>query len=602
MCGIVGIIGEQLPEWIEDMNTAQRHRGPDDGGVYRDSEHGLALAMRRLSIIDMAGGRQPMTSADGRYTLVFNGEIYNAPELRAELVAVGEQFVTDHSDTEVLLKLLSRGGRDALPRLNGMFAFAFYDRIAARLLCARDRMGIKPFYYTLQSGRFAFASELKSLLVLPFIRRRVDRQSLFHYLSLLYVPGACSIIEGVQRLPGGHYLEYDVISGQLDSGKWWTLEFAPDNKASVEEWTVRIRAALDASVRRWSMADVPIGASLSGGLDSSAVVAIARNAGVDVRTFSLGFAGAGEERWNELPLARRVAERWGTRHEEIILQPESLIDDLGTMVAALDEPYAGGLPSWDVFKLMARSVKVGLTGTGGDELFGNYGKWLPLERRLPRVYLSRPADRVDARMFAERFFHRFYYFPDAEKRAILADGGDGCEDTAALLFARFRAAGCVDSRDAVAAMDIATQLPDEFLHMTDRFSMAHSLEARTPLLDNELVDLVRRIPARLRTSRYDYKSLLRRAVAPYLPPELVGAPKKGFVIPLGSWLRGRLKGLASDLLDPRRLAAQGIFSPDFHRLYVAPHMAGAADHTQRIWAVLMFQLWYEGAVSDGGLS
>lgn len=599
MCGIVGIHGPQSAEWVERMNKAQIHRGPDDSGIYRDADHAVSLAMRRLSIIDLAGGHQPMVSADGRYVLVYNGEIYNAPDLRIELERAGEHFVSDHSDTEVLFKVLQREGRAALPRFNGMFAFAFFDRSAGRLLCARDRMGIKPFYYTCQAGRFAFASELKSLLALPFISHNIDRQSLFHYLSLLYVPGEHSIIDGVLRLPPAHYLDYDLASGRCEVASWWRMHFEPDNGVADAEWPERIRATLDGAVRRWSMADVPVGASLSGGLDSSAVVAVARNAGVDVRTFSLGFSGAGEAAWNELPLARQVAERWDTRHEEIVLRPETLLDDLDQMVAALDEPYAGGLPSWNVFKLMGRSVKVGLTGTGGDELFGNYGKWLPLERRLPRLYLARRTRRVDAAMFAERMFDRFYYFSDADKRAFLTDGGAGCEDTSAMLFGCFQGAGEADARDAVAVTDIGTQLPDEFLHMTDRFSMAHSLEARTPFLDNEFVNLVRRIPAHMRTNRREYKGLLRQAVAPLLPAELLQAPKKGFVIPLGLWLRGRLSGLVQELLDPKRLAQEGIFRPDFYQRYVVPHLAGNADHTQQIWAVLMFQLWHEQMLGNG---
>ncbi len=421
------------------------HRGPDDQGSFHDTEARLSMAMRRLlSIIDLAGGHQPMVSDDGRFALVYNGEIYNAPELRRRLEIAGDRFVTDHSDTEVLLRLLQREGIDALPKLNGMFAFAFFDRKAGRLLCARDRMGIKPFYYTLKKGRFAFASELKSLLALPFVGRDVDRQSLFHYLSLLYVPGERSIIDGVLRLPPAHYLDYDLASGRCHVDCWWRLRFEPDNGVAAEEWLRAYPRGVDGAVRRWSMSDVPIGASLSGGLDSSAIVAVARTQ-VMTRTFSLGFDGVGEAKWNELPLAHRVAERWDTQHEEIVLQPEALLDDLKPMVAALDEPYAGGLPSWSVFKLMGRSVKVGLTGTGGDELFGNYGKWLPLERRLPRLYFARRADRVDPEMFGKRMFDRFYYFRDADKRAILADAGAGCDDTRAMLFGRFlkgRGGGC----------------------------------------------------------------------------------------------------------------------------------------------------------------
>lgn len=593
MCGIVGIHGQQPSEWIDRMNTLQFHRGPDDGGVYRDNKRELSMAMRRLSILDVDGGNQPMVSEDGRYVLVYNGEIYNAFQLRQQLERLGDQFVSDHSDTEVLFRLLQRYGVEALSKLNGMFAFAFFDSRTERLLCARDRFGIKPFYYTLQGARFAFASELKSLLSLPFVGREVDRQSLFHYLSLLYVPGDHTMVDGLMKLPPGHFLEYDLTTRCCEVSKWWSMRFKPDHEVRADEWPERILGVLDGAVRRWSISDVPVGVSLSGGLDSSALVAVACNAGVDLKTFSLGFSGSAEADWNELPLARLVANKWGTCHEEIVLRPENLLDDLYQMVASLDEPYAGGLPSWEVFKIMGSNVKVALTGTGADELFGSYGKWLPLERRLPRLHLARSAACVDGLMFSNRFFDRFYYFKDPDKRSILVDWGIGCQNTADMLYSLFQLAGDADSRDAVAETDFGTQLPAEFLHMTDRFSMAHSLEARTPFLDNEFVELVGRIPARLRTARGDYKGLFRKAVSALLPTELLRAPKKGFVIPLCNWLRGPLSGLVEHLLNPQILEKQGIFSPFFYQRYVSTHLSGQADHTQKIWAVLMFQLWHE---------
>lgn len=585
MCGIVGILGAQEPGWIAAMNAVQVHRGPDDDGVFRDDE--VALAMRRLAILDLSGGRQPMESADGRYVLVYNGEIYNAPDLRRVLEAAGERFRTDHSDTEVLLRLLELKGQAALPLLNGMFAFALYDRRDGTLLCARDRMGIKPFYWLNQGGRFAFASELKSLLTLPFVERRVDRASMFHYFSLMYVPGEATILEGINRLAPGHLLRFRPGTEPAVE-RWWAPEFHADHTVPAAEWPGRIAGTLEQAAKRWTLSDVPIACSLSGGLDSSALVGFLARSGMRLKTVSLGFSAPGEEDWNELPIARAVAAKWGTEHQEIVLDPNSLLDDLAAMVWHLDEPYGGGLPSWNVFQAMSRSVKVGISGTGGDELFGNYGKWRPLEGGpLTRLLGGR---QPDADGFRRQVFERFYYLPDADKRRLLADVDD-CKDTAALLWKHFAGAGG-GVRDRMAVTDMGTQLAEEFLMMTDRFSMAHSLEARTPFLDNDMVALALSIPSSLRTHRRDLKGLLRRAVTEVLPSQAVSAPKKGFVIPLGRWLRGRLRPLCERLLAPERLADQGLIRPDFHAEFVAPHLAGKTDHTPRVWAALMFQLWH----------
>jgi asparagine synthase (glutamine-hydrolysing) len=589
MCGIAGIHGAQDDGFIDAMNDSQRHRGPDDDGVFRDRAVGLSLAMRRLAIIDLAGGLQPMSTADGRYTLVYNGELYNARELRADLEAAGERFSTDHSDTELLLRLLVREGDAALPRLNGMFAFCLYDRVRGTLFAARDRFGIKPFHYVAAGGCFAFASELKSLLTLPFVPRTLDRQSLFHYMSLMYVPGTDTILEGVKRLGPGESLTYRLADRTIDIVRWWRPAIRPSLDYAAAEWPERLRGVFRDAVKRWTLADVPIACSLSGGLDSSAIVGALAEAGLSVRTVSLGFAGAGEDAWNELPLARAVAAHWGTEHREIILDPADLLDDLIDMVWHLDEPYGGGLPSWTVFKLMSEDVKVGLTGTGGDELFGNYGKWQSLEGgRL--AGLLRPRE-IDAARFEADFFDRFYYLSDADKRRHVIAGSHHSAATAALLYERYSGAeGGI--RDRVAVTDIETQLAEEFLMMTDRFSMAHSLEARTPFLDNEFAALALSVPASLRTMRGDLKGLLRRTVAPLVPDAIRNAPKRGFVIPLKLWLRNRLRPLAERLLEPGRLAKQGIFRPEFHAAFVRPHLDGQADHTNRVWAAIMFQLWH----------
>lgn len=595
MCGIAGIAGAQEDAWIEAMSAGIVHRGPDDDGVYRDRDAGLALAMRRLAIIDIESGRQPMRTPDGRFTIVYNGEIYNAAALRAELEAAGGRFATDHSDTEVLLRLYARHGEACLDRLNGMFAFAVHDRERGTLFLARDHAGIKPLYYTEQGGRFAFASELKALLALPFVGRELDRASLSHFMSLMYVPGEDSILRGVRRLPAGHSLTFRLRERDLRTARWHRPAFRPDPRPDREAWRRRIRGTMQAAVSRWSISDVPVACSLSGGLDSSSIVGLLAAGGRAPETFSVGFTGAGEEAWNELPLARLVAQKWGTRHHELVLKPEALLEDLLRMVWHLDEPYGGGLPSWLVFREMARSVKVGLTGTGGDELFGNYGKWRELEGSPWNPFRPRGAD---AAAFRRQFFERYYYLPDGVKAAgVLA--GPAQPPTGDLLFRLFEADSHLGIRDRIAATDLATQLPEEFLFMTDRFSMAHSLEARTPFLDRELMDLAYAIPAQLRTSRRDLKGLLRDAVSDLLPPELLRAGKRGFVIPLKVWLRGVLRPVVERMLDPARLQRQGLFGPDFHGAYVRPHLEGRADHTSVVWAAFMFQLWHHVYIDIG---
>lgn len=594
MCGIVGLIGFENPSWVQEMNRTQFHRGPDDGGVYFDEHNTVSLAMRRLAIIDLEGGEQPIVSSDGRYAIVYNGEIFNAPELRRALEAEGVTFSSDHSDTEVLFRLIQREGTSCLAKLNGMFSFAFWDREKRELLLGRDRFGIKPLHYLESGSTFAFASEIKSLKALPVDVGALDAESIYHYFSLHYIPGPQTAYSAIKRVPPGSFLKYSLKDRSVDVQPFWQMQFTPENGLSREDWCRAIREELGAAVSRWAWSDVPVAISLSGGLDSSAIAGLAVQQGVNLKSFSLGFSGEGEEDWNELPLARKVAEKWGMEHEEIILDPKVLLDELPQMVASLDEPYGGGLPSWFVFKGIAEQFKVAVTGSGGDELFGNYGKWRSLEAKWLRRFGRHRSLDVTEENFRTNMFDQFYYASDSFKKGLFA-GADFVDNaTSGLLYERFLNAarkGASIARDAHAIMDCETQLCDEFLLMTDRFSMAHSLEARTPFLDNGFVDLVLRIPPEIRTSRSDLKGLLRDSVAPLLPSELVGAPKKGFVIPLGKWLRTELKDVVRELLSEEKLKQQGLFNPKFVSCRLTEHQAGRKDHTYFLWPMLMFQLW-----------
>lgn len=643
MCGIAGIVGRQDPSWLGRMNALLVHRGPDDWGEYRDPDTEVALAMRRLSILDLASGHQPMANADETLWIVFNGEIYNSPEIRERLIKSGRVFKTTNSDTEVLLHLYAEKQERLLDELNGMFAFVIYDQKRKRIFGARDRIGIKPLYYVNQPGLFAFSSELKSLLTLPIVNRDLDFQSLYHYMTLLFVPGEQTIFGGIKRLAPGHYFSFDLSSRELSIRRYWQLRTdLQDANRSEDEWLEIIRHELREAVRRWTLSDVPVGCSLSGGLDSSTVVALLSELGYGpTKTYSLGFDSEDEAAWDELHLARKVAERYQTEHQEIILQPEELLDDLVSMVWHLDEPYGGGLPSWYVFRMMSQEVKVGLTGTGGDELFGNYGKFAPFENSpllrtanghpllaragaslpsfvwsgwrkavgaIPGTFLSpHHKDRLSQlgdicrAPFGSHYYANQVYLSDERKHSTVFNGRFATVDETAFYLQRLYDQAHTDPRNGVAYVDFQTQLPEEFLMMTDRFSMAHSLEARVPFLDHEFVETVFRIPAVVRTRPNDLKYLLKRAVGDMLPQELLTAPKKGFVIPITLWLRDQLRPLTEFLLSTDRLRQQGIFRPSFYSSYVEPHLNGRADFTWQVWAALMFQMWHSVFVEQRGV-
>jgi asparagine synthase (glutamine-hydrolysing) len=642
MCGIVGIAGRHQIDWVDRMNAALTHRGPDDQGVHQSPDQSVTLAMRRLSILDLAGGHQPMCNGDGTVWIVFNGEIYNSPELRRQLEQKGRRFRTANSDTEVLLHLYEEEGQMFVNRLNGMFAFVIHDQRRKVLFGARDRFGIKSLYYAHQDGRFAWASELKALITLPWIERDYDPQSVFHYMTLGYVPGEASIWKGIHRIPKAHTFTYDLERGSLTLQQFWRLNLTTIEGHSEDEWTERVRAELSAAVKRWSLSDVPIACSLSGGIDSAAVVGLLAEQGVPVRTYSLGFEGQGEEDLNELPLARQVAQRWGTDHHEIVLTPQALLDDLVSMVWSLDEPYGGGLPSWYIFREMAKDVKVAHTGTGGDELFGNYGRFRkyeadPLFRRamglrqtfpssadllgsLAAPFVS-PTEMVPSTVrwlgkgrllsrvpnllrqpFGERYPHAEWMTDDYKRRIVFGMDAEALDDTARFMQEIFDATGAPDLRSGLAAVDCQTLLVDEFLLMTDRFSMAYSLEARVPFLDHELVELVFRIPAAIRTRSSDPKYLLKRAVEDLLPRDIVTAHKRGFVLPTALWLRRELRPLAERLLAPDRLESQGIFKRDFYTTFVQPHLSGTHDYHPQIWFALMYQLWHVIFIEEAATS
>ncbi len=619
MCGIHGLIhldgAPVQSRWLTAMGDVTAHRGPDDEGQHIDGECGIA--MRRLSIIDLSGGHQPISTADGQLTIVCNGEIYNYRELRAELQAMGHRFKTG-SDSEVLLHGYAAWGDDVVPRLNGMFDFALWDARRRRLLIGRDRIGVKPLYVAQTGQRLAFATEAKALLQLPGMRTTLDRSALADYLHLGYVAAPRSIFEGIRKLPPATLLS--VENGQVREWRWWRMPEHIDHQSTESQWVERIRDGIDRAVRMQMVSDVPIGAFLSGGVDSSAVVAaMARHSEQPIRTYAIGFeGGAAEQLYNELPYARRVAKLFGTEHHEIVVKPD-VVRLLPQLVWHLDEPVADSafVTTYLVSEFARRDVKVILSGVGGDELFGGYRRYLGghyaqryaalpgWARRLASAAASRlPADRhhrwLNVARLAKGFVASAEMTADARyrsylqvlSRASVAQMLNPDIDTRAdALAGAFAAAGSADEINRLLAVDAETQLPDDLLLLTDKMSMAVSLECRVPLLDHELVEMAAAIPGELKVKGGRLKHLMKAALTPTLPDDILHRAKRGFGTPMGAWLKRELMPVVRELLSPRVVAQRGLFRPEAVSALVADHEASRLDGTDALLALLNLEVW-----------
>lgn len=606
MCGIVGMAsrtGVVDPERLRAMSATLVHRGPDSDGELLDGPVGLAA--RRLSIIDLEGGDQPIANEDGTAHVVQNGEIYNFRELRAELEQAGHRFST-RSDTEVLVHLYEELGEGFAERLRGMFAVAIWDSRRRRLVVARDRFGIKPLYYRDKSGELMFASELRAL---P--RGEVDPEALEAFLAFNSVPAPFSIFAGTHKLPAGHLLVWQ-------HGKTRVERYARPVPGEVRdedsvELAEELRARLRDSVRAHLIADVPVGVLLSGGVDSSLLAALAaQESGDAVHTFSIGFE---ERSFNELDDARSVASMYGTRHEELTLRPDAALL-LPRLAETFDEPFAdsSALPTYLVSELAARHVKVALSGEGGDELFGGYytyaadllalrvGRFAPgvrpLVERLPSSsrrasfdYKAKRFVRGAALPPLERH-HAWKEIFSPDLRAELTGRRPGF-DPVDLLRVRFGETEGAELLTRLQDVDLGTYLVDDLLVKTDRASMAHSLEARVPYLDPVVAGLAQSLPTRLKVRGLRKKVLLRKAAAPLLPRRIVYGRKRGFSIPAAAWLRGELEPFARDVLAPDTLRRQGFLRPEPVERLIASHVAGEEDLSRQLWGLLAFTLWHE---------
>jgi asparagine synthase (glutamine-hydrolysing) len=618
MCGIAGIVHSEpshsVPvELIHDMCTAIRHRGPDDFGHY--TQGCVSLGMRRLSIIDLHTGHQPMANEDGTVWIVFNGEIYNYRQLRQELMAKGHQFHTT-TDTEVIVHLFEEFGENCVQRLRGMFAFAIWDTRQQLLLLARDRLGIKPLYYAERPEGLIFASELKALLRYPDLPREIDPPALAEYFTHLCVPGELSIFKAIRKLPAAHILTFH--HGRVRLRRYWYVQPSADQERSEHEWTEQLRHRLAEVIRLHLVADVPVGAFLSGGLDSGAMVALMAQASAEpIRTFTVGFA-TDSGRFDERLPAKAIVNRYATQHQECLLTA-SVTDILPGIIQAFDEPFANSsaIPNWLVCQETARHVKVAMSGLGGDEVFGGYERYVGLQlgewyQRLP--WLLRRTISGLAQHLPHR--HDTSYLADRVKRFIAA-GEMSCADRYRSFITTFSDPADILHPDLYASLgmqefyydrtirtlqvqqavdlglftDLYLYLPDDLLTLTDRISMAHSLEVRVPFLDHELVEFLAQMPARLKVKRLQKKILFRQAVSPWLPAEHLRRPKQGFSVPLSSWLKGPLRTMLADLVSSHSWQQSAWIRPKVVQRLVEEHCAGKANHESRLWAILCFHEW-----------
>ena len=613
ICGLVNLDGATAPDpaALAAMNETLVHRGPDSHGGLIEGPCGLA--MRRLSIIDLAGGDQPIGNEDERIQVIQNGEIYNYRELMDDLRGRGHTFKT-HCDTEVLVHLYEERGPDFVEALRGMFAIAIWDARHGRLVLARDRFGIKPLYYRVADGQLSFASELKALIRQPGFSREIDPAALEAFLAFNSIPAPLTIFAQARKLPAGHTLVAE--RGEVELHRYGRPTPVPADqvRSEPEAWLAEeLRGRLRDSVRAHLVSDVPVGVLLSGGIDSATLTALAAaESGYRVSTFSIGFE---EQSFDELELARSVAKRYGTDHHELVLRPDA-VDLLPRLVEAFDEPFgdSSALPTYLVSQLASDTVKVVLSGEGGDELFGGYYTYVA-DRLAPRVGRAAPflrplverlpssSGKVSFDYKAKRFV-RGAHLPPVErhhawKEIFSLDAQDELlssprvTDPLDVYRARYTETEGAQELARLQDLDLGIYLVDDLLVKTDRASMAHSLEARVPFLDPVVAELALALETKQKVRGFSKKRLLRLAAASVLPKEVVAARKQGFSIPVAAWLRGDLAHFARDVLSPETVQRQGYLDPVAVTRVLDDHISGKEDLSRQIWGLLNFTLWFD---------
>lgn len=624
MCGIVGMArrdGRACEAGVlQSMCDAIRHRGPDEEGRYLGTQ--AALAMRRLAIIDLKGGQQPISNETGTAHIVFNGEIYNHRELRAQLERLGHRFRTN-CDTEVIIHAYERYGADCPRHLRGMFAFAIWDERTEELLLARDRVGKKPLLYAQVASGLVFGSEFSAMLKHPEVGRDVDWEAIHYYLSFMCVPAPLTAFRQIRKLEPGHTLRYSRRTGEIKTERYWRLDFSRKERWDEREAGERAVEVLREAVRVRLMSEVPLGAFLSGGVDSSAVVALmSEESSEPVKTFSIGFE---EQDFSELEHARRVAKHVGAEHHEFVVRPEAL-EVLPMLVDHYGEPYAdsSAIPTYYVARETRRHVTVALNGDGGDECFAGYERYAAMRlaeqyRRLPSVVRGQIVERAVSLLPAseltrnrlkslkrfvgvaslppvERYLHWMSVFGEAAKRELYTkefareQEGREARSWIAPWFAQANGAGAVE---AALLADTMTYLPNDLLVKVDIATMAVSLEARSPFLDHHVMEFAASLPESLKLRGLTTKYLLKRVLKRLLPAENLKRRKMGFGVPIGHWFRGEMKEFVRARLLSEKFAGRGLFEAGAVARLVSEHTEGRRDHSAQLWTLLMLELWFE---------
>ncbi|PYU96293.1 MAG: asparagine synthase (glutamine-hydrolyzing) [Acidobacteria bacterium] len=620
MCGIAGVIYDDRsravqPEELKRMSDTLTHRGPDDEGFFVDQNVGLA--MRRLNVIDLVTGHQPISNEDGSVWIVFNGEIYNFPELRRELESKGHRFSTN-TDTETIVHAYEEYGEDCVKKLNGMFAFAIWDQRLRKLMLARDRLGVKPVYYFLNERALVFGSEPKAVIEHPEVPAALDLEALDSFLTFEYVPAPLSIFQGVKKLPAGHVLVKQ--NGKVSIRRYWEIPYT-ERQTSEEDLCQELGELLQDSVSRRLLSDVPLGAFLSGGIDSSTIVCLMAQAmNRPVKTFSIGFD---DPSYNETQYARIVAQRFGTDHHELIIKPD-VVNLVQHLVGFLSEPLAdvSVFPTYLVSQLARRNVTVVLSGDGGDELFAGYEwyvadkiaryyqklpgalrrRWIPLLMNCIPPSSQKKGAVNKLKRFVEgsalpaslRHFRWSTFMTEDKKSQLYSEelrGSAGGLDTCSRFVAYLDAVKEADPLWRAQFADIKTYLVDNILAKVDRMSMANSLEARTPFLDYRVVEFAAGVPSHLKLNGFQSKYLLKRCMAGKLPNEILHRKKEGFSIPIKNWLKKELRPLMEDVLSEQRIKREGLFNAPYIEKLKADHLKGAANNSHQLWPLIVFECW-----------
>lgn len=616
MCGICGFTGKPDEITLKRMADSIFHRGPDEDGFYSDGN--INLGMRRLCIIDVATGHQPIHNEDKSIWAVFNGEIFNYKELRDALEEKGHVFYTDHSDTEVIVHLFEEHGGNFVHKLNGMFAIALWEKNNKNLFLIRDRMGVKPIFYAEVNNQLIFGSEIKSILANSIYKKDINYEALYHYFTFKNIPAPFTAFKGIYSLLPGEMLTF--ANGKISKERWWKIKFNERDDYDEKYATAKILSLLEDATRLRMRSDVPFGAYLSGGVDSSSIVALmTRFSDKPIKTFSLGYEDELKNKDADLYYARKVSEAYKTEHYEYIMSHRELIDDIENVIGAFDQPFSGTISTYFLSKLIKRHVKVALSGDGADELFGSY---LSHRAAQPMFHLKRLYDKIKNRSITEeerrlfepcdvkfledlfnksegdeiRWRYNLYLFSDAEKENLLSEHFKSKLNgihTFSLVARNFEGLTSRDPLNRILEMEWNTQLPDQVLAFVDFLSMAHSVEIRSPFLDYRLVEFVATIPDNMKIRDGNVKDILKKTVEPLLPEGITKRPKEGFVLPVFDWMLEKLKDYSIDMLSDVRLKKHGLLNINAVKDILQAYHAGNRSYAGKVWNLMMFQVWWE---------